>query len=153
MDTNRSGDAEGLVLRRGIAAGFFVIYLAFLLHLTLFRFQMPGVRPNLRPFLTIRHDIRAGGDEFRINILGNLGVFGPIGFVLPTLMGRRTSATRVVGISLGISLAIELLQWRSGVRVADVDDLTLNTLGGAAGYVAWRLARWWFAVPSPDQKA
>ncbi len=44
------------------------------------------------------------------------------------------------GWGLGVSLLIEVLQGISGRRVADVDDVILNTLGGLMGYGCW-LAR------------
>jgi len=132
-------------LRRIIASALLAGHLALLIHLTLFRYGYAGARPNFVPLRTIRHDVRAGGDEFRINILGNLGVFAVGGFLLPTVLGRRRSMGRVVGLCLGFSLLIEALQWRSGLRVADVDDLILNAAGGWLGYLGWVAGRWWFA--------
>ena len=55
----------------------------------------------------------------------------------------RPTAARVAAACLVVSLAIEALQYRSGHRVADVDDLILNVLGGWLGGLAatWALAR------------
>ncbi len=149
-----TADPDRARSRRVVATVLLSAHLALLIHLTLFRFGHPGAESNLFPFLTIRHDIRAGGDEFRINILGNLAAFAPIGFLLPTALGRRGTMGRVVGICFALSLLIETLQWFSGRRVADVDDLILNTAGGWIGHVAWVAGGWWFAEgPRPDQKA
>ena len=52
---------RGFGVRRVIAAIALSAHLALLIHLTLFRFGHDGANSNLFPFLTIRHDIRAGG--------------------------------------------------------------------------------------------
>ena len=101
------------------------------------------------PFQTIRHDIRNGGGEFRVNVLGNLAAFAPMGVLMPMLMGRRSSALRVGAMSFGLSLLIESLQGCSGRRVADVDDLMLNTLGGLIGFGGWVVARRLLRAPTP----
>ncbi len=126
---------------KGIVAGLMVAYLALLIDLTLFRYQVGHADRNLVPFRTIRHDFRAGGEEFRVNILGNLAAFAPLGLLAPVLLGRRASAGRIASGSLAFSLFIESVQGFTGHRVADVDDLILNTLGGLIGYGIWRGGR------------
>jgi len=124
-------------MRKGIASGLLVVYLALLLHLTLFRYHVPHADRNFVPFRAIGHDFRAGGEEFRVNVLGNLAAFVPLGLLAPMLLGPRGSARRVAALAFGLSLLIESIQGCSGHRVADVDDLILNTLGGLIGYGAW----------------
>ncbi len=124
-------------MRKFVAACLLVAYLALLFDLTLFRFLRPGSPMNLVPFRTIRHDLGVGGWELVVNGLGNLVAFAPMGVLPPILLGRRCStAWRVAGLSFGLSLVIEISQGLSGSRVADVDDLTLNTLGGLIGHGA-----------------
>ena len=131
-------DAWGAgALRRAIAAGLLGLYLAFLVHITLFRFLQPRATPNLVPFRTMTHDIRNGGSEFVINFAGNLAAWVPLGMLPPLIWGRRASAWRVAAASFGFSLTIELAQGYSGRRVADVDDLILNTVGGLVGFGMW----------------
>jgi glycopeptide antibiotics resistance protein len=108
-----------------------------LFDLTLVQFPHPGAPPNLVPFATIRHDLCAGGGELLVNGLGNLVAFMPLGFLLRALRGPWMTAGRVGLVGLMLSLLIESLQYRSGRRVADVDDLTLNTLGTLLGYGAY----------------
>jgi glycopeptide antibiotics resistance protein len=124
-------------LRPSKAAVAMAIYLVVFFGLTLAAFQSTGARPNFVPFRTIEHDVRVGGHEFVVNILGNLAAGFPMGWLLPSLLGRRCSWAKVAGAGFLVSLVIEALQGISGKRVADVDDLTLNTVGSLLGYAAW----------------
>ncbi len=118
-----------------------VVYLAVFFGLTLGgRFYQPDARPNFVPFQMIQYDWLRGGQEFVINILGNLAAGFPMGVLLPSLPRRRCSWVKVAGAGFAVSLLIETLQWISGRRCADVDDLILNTLGGLMGYVCWLAA-------------
>ena len=57
-----------------------------------------------------------------------------MGFLPPLIRVRRTAAWQVALFSLALSMSIEVSQYVSGIRWADVDDLILNTLGGMLGY-------------------
>jgi glycopeptide antibiotics resistance protein len=117
-----------------------VAYLMVLFALTLGGFYQPNAPRNFVPFRSIEHDLKAGGFEFLVNFLGNLAAFLPMGWLLPGLLGRSRLALRVVGLSLALSLIVEILQGISGRRVADIDDLILNTAGGLIGYGLWLVA-------------
>ncbi|MDB5351631.1 MAG: glycopeptide antibiotics resistance protein [Planctomycetota bacterium] len=124
-------------MKRVIAAVLLGIYLIVLLDLTLFQFPQPGAHANFVPFRSISRDLRHGGWEMIINFVGNLAVFLPLGLLPPTLSRRWCSPLRIALISLFLSALIESLQYLSGRRVADVDDLILNVLGGLLGYGVW----------------
>ena len=118
-------------------------YLALLFDLTMLRFHQPQPVWNFVPGLTILHDFRKGGIEFVINFLGNLAAFLPFGFLLPICLGSRWDrAGRVALASFGLSLLVEVSQGVMGTRVADVDDLTLNTVGGLIGFGSYRVGLW-----------
>ena len=53
-------------------------------------------------------------------------------------MEKFESFLRVFLTGLGMSLVNELLQLFT-FRAVDIDDLLMNTLGAAAGYLIWRL--------------
>ena len=129
-------------MQRILAAKMIVAYLMVLFALTLGGFYQPNAPRNFVPFRSIEHDLRAGGFEFVVNFLGNLVAFVPMGWLLPSLLGRRWLALRVAGLSLALSLLVEVLQGISGRRVADVDDVILNTLVGLLGYGFWLVAEW-----------
>lgn len=92
---------------------------------------------NLTPFATLRLFYRAGGTAAKINLLGNLLVFVPLG-LLPPIIWKKLRRF-VPGILPGFlfSLTVECLQYFTG-RSVDIDDLLLNTLGAAAGWLLWR---------------
>ena len=66
----------------------------------------------------------------------NVVMFLPFGFLVP-LMRRQAALPAVAAGGLGFSLLIELSQLLSH-RGTDVDDLIMNTLGAAMGYLLYR---------------
>ena len=114
--------------------------------------SVPGFlqgRVNLIPFTVFADTRRAVAEGntayFLINFLGNIGMFVPIGFLVPLLWrGQGLGRTALVGFLC--SLAIELCQLLLP-RGTDVDDLWLNTLGAALGYgLFWICGRLWPAL-------
>jgi glycopeptide antibiotics resistance protein len=124
-------------VKRAIPAVLLGGYVLFILDVTLLRFAHPGADWNLVPFRSMAHDLRNGGEELVVNFVGNLAVFAQQGFLLGWNLGPRGSSVRVAAICLAFSGAIELLQYASGRRVADIDDVILNVAGGLFGYLAW----------------
>jgi glycopeptide antibiotics resistance protein len=101
---------------------------------------------NPVPFATLAFQLDDGLSRFEMRqILGNLllplGIYGPIG------SARLRSVVAVGLLAAAVSTLIELAQlavataYGFPVRVADVDDVLLNTLGALAGYAMWRLWR------------
>ena len=109
----------------------FCIYCITLLNLTgifTLRYSLNGTFSyNLVPFV---------GSSI-VPILLNFTLFFPLGFLLPFII-RSCSRNwkKVVAICGFTSLAIELLQLFGG-RYAEVEDLLINTLGGASGYIIY----------------
>lgn len=122
-----------------IAYGLTLFYLTLVLHTTP-RLPAEG-RLNLVPGRTITIFQRKGGREMVVNNVGNLAAFLPLGMLLPIMYAGRMNAWRV-GLAAGcVSLLIETLQFASGRRVADLDDLLLNTLGGLLGFLLFQMFR------------
>ncbi len=71
---------------------------------------------------------------FIVNFVGNIVMFFPIGFFVPLLW--RSSFKKTVLIGALCSLTIEILQLPQP-RCSDLDDLWLNTLGAAIGYLIY----------------
>lgn len=123
-------------------------YGLFLFEITQRRFLSASARPNFVPLRTMIHDWRAGGRDFVVDFLGNLGVFVPVGALLPLAWPRPWTAWQIGLIGAILSLAIEAGQFASGRRIADVDDLLLNTAGAVIGYALQRRFR-----PHPPRDA
>ncbi len=96
---------------------------------------------NLVPLATIRafwlHGTRS---QNLINLAGNVGMFVPLGLLTPALWKRWRAWWRTVLLCAGCSLFIECFQLFIG-RSVDVDDVILNTLGGAIGYLLFALGQ------------
>ena len=71
------------------------------------------------------------------NIL-NMIMMMPFGFLLSLIWQNWRGFGKVVLAGFGFSLLIEVLQLFN-TRLSDVDDLIMNTLGAAAGYLIWIL--------------
>lgn len=140
-------------MRRSLLTALFGGYVLVLLDLTLLRFPQPGAFPNFVPFGTIGHYLHIGGREMWLNVVGNLAAFVPLGLLLPMFRDEWRSLPCAGAFSLAVSLLIESLQYISGQRVADVDDLLLNTLGGILGYLAFAVLRRVFSAPALSQPA
>ena len=70
-------------------------------------------------------------------MLGNIGIFVPIGF-FTALLWRKPRWWRSLLAGFGCSCFIELVQPYIG-RCGDVDDILLNTAGALLGYILYRL--------------
>jgi glycopeptide antibiotics resistance protein len=100
-------------------------------------------RPQLVPIWNLVMNLRDGDRALATlaGAAGNVALFLPLGFLLPLLAPRLDRLWRTVGTGLALSAAIELSQVAfPGVRRADVNDVLLNTLGAAVGFLAYRLA-------------
>jgi glycopeptide antibiotics resistance protein len=123
-----------MTLRRAVVLLVLATYVAFLLDLAWLQFPSRDPVPNLVPLRSIIDDWSKGGRGFVVNFLGNIAAFVPIGMIPPLARPRRPSLGQAALFSLSLSIMIEAVQYSSGRRIADVDDLLLNTAGGILGY-------------------
>ncbi len=75
-----------------------------------------------------------------VNILGNILIFVPIGFMVSVLTPQPHKGWLAFVIGLAISLTIEIVQLSFVIRVFDVDDLILNSAGAWLGFLVFLLA-------------
>ena len=109
---------------------------------------------NAVPLATLRIQLADGITPFELrNIVGNVLLLLPLGIYGPILTPRLRSLPAILLVAAGLSAFIELGQlavataYGFPVRVADVDDVVLNTLGVLVGYLVWRA---WSASGSVD---
>jgi len=110
---------------------------------------MPGIelRPKLAT-LTCSSPQLPNGSNARFfclyNAKGNVLLFFPLGVLIP-LIWRRLRFWNVVLIASAVSLSIETLQYVSTVwgsyRLADINDVILNTLGACVGLIVVSVLR------------
>ncbi|MGM9520944.1 MAG: VanZ family protein [Oscillospiraceae bacterium] len=128
-----------------------MLYLLFLQRLHVLAVQ---VRPywesvrisvNFMPFRTIRQlagIIKSSSNSYLVwfsirNIVGNIVMFIPLGFLLPCLFARqRRFLMLLLTVVCGI-LCVEIVQALTLLGSGDVDDLILNVFGAAMGYGFW----------------
>ena len=77
----------------------------------------------------------------RVNIIGNIAMFIPIGFIWPLVFRKLDTHLKVIAAGVVYSLLIEIVQIPIYGRLTDVDDLILNSLGYLIGYGMYLLAK------------
>lgn len=89
---------------------------------------------SMVPFQEIQRGLDHRGSRARINLVGNIALFVPLGFTIAFLVRNGFWARLgLAGISgLVLSCAIEVTQYSFG-RIADIDDVILNTSGALVG--------------------
>ena len=96
---------------------------------------------NLRLFKEIsrfcRYRHTLGIESVIVNLIGNVFAFSPLGFFLPCLNEKYRNILRIILLGFEFSLTVELLQLITRAGIFDVDDLFMNTLGAAIGYVVY----------------
>lgn len=132
---------------------FFVIYMVLALYFMFFSETLDRTmvsdqyRYNLTLFKEIKRfwDMRYnyGWNVTIVNLLGNVVCFMPFGFLLPTISKKKAlkNIFSVTFLAMIFSLFIESAQLVTKVGAFDVDDIFLNTLGGALGYISMKLTK------------
>lgn len=113
------------------------LYLSFVLYFTLmpvitsipFVLNHPYEPMNLVPFI----DVSARRGDFFRQVVLNLGMTIPFGFLFPLTQNRTAAFSRTIAFCFLMSLGIELLQPFFD-RHSDITDLITNVMGGMLGY-------------------
>ncbi|MBQ1821205.1 MAG: VanZ family protein [Clostridia bacterium] len=99
-------------------------------------------RLHLCPGDSFLFALQYDGGLWSSQVMWNVCLFMPLGALLPCVfVPLRSGAWKTVLICLLLSLSIETMQFFIG-RVADMDDLIANTLGGAFGRALYTVAAW-----------
>lgn len=112
----------------------FVGYMAIILSVTILR-GIGGYREwNLHLFRAWREAWNNYSVKNWANVLLNVAMFVPLGFLLPLLGRRFRKWYWAIPAGFAVSLVIELVQLAIGRGICDVDDLFANTLGAVIGF-------------------
>lgn len=99
---------------------------------------------NLKPFATINQFLQFeqfNTDIWIINILGNIGVFIPLGILIPLAFEKKfIKSFYIFFISI---FSLELIQLLSRRGSFDIDDMILNSLGFVCGYGIFIIISTW----------
>ncbi len=127
----------------------FIAYLALLVYFLFFAESFGRASENreyaynlelfkeIKRFYVYREQL--GVKAFILNVVGNVVAFMPCGFFLPIVSRRGRKWYNAVMLCFCLSLCVETAQLIWKVGSFDVDDLLLNTLGGALGYLVNRI--------------
>lgn len=104
---------------------------------------------NLTPLFTIRNYLQvvlyrtndAVFGHCLINLLGNILLFIPIGFLLPKLWKTMRNFFIFIIFVLLLILLVELTQLFTLLGSFDVDDIILNLTGMIIGYLIWAISK------------
>ncbi len=95
---------------------------------------------NLIPFKTIM--VFIGGGNFSShdasNIFGNIVLFIPLGVYVRAIWKRGGHLKSLLTVILTVA-AVEIIQYAFGLGAGDIDDVILNSIGGAIGITAYML--------------
>ena len=111
----------------------FIVYILCLFHVVTFQDNNYGVS-NFVPFKEIfRYSI--GSDKFMKNVIGNIMLFIPYGFLSSYFLNNKKLGVMTV-LTLVTTLTIETVQYYIG-RVFDIDDVILNLVGSTIGFLVF----------------
>ncbi len=136
--------------KRVISAFFLIAYFALLIKVIVFK-DLPTIRighlmlkfggteasrpANFVPFKTILPYLFGykGWIIAGINIIGNIMLLVPVGFLLPLVFQNMTWKKSLV-FAVIVPMVIEILQTVLRVGIFDIDDVILNALGVMVGF-------------------
>jgi glycopeptide antibiotics resistance protein len=135
--------------RRWIPVAALVAYSAILIRVVVFK-AMPVIRigrmrfrfsgqhtgpPNLQPFRSLTSYLHGGPGHLisMVNLVGNIALFIPVGF-LASWIYRRMTWPKALMLAVAVGLVIEGMEAVFRVGIFDVDDVILNALGVVIGF-------------------
>lgn len=110
-------------------------YLIGLVYITVIRGSISGWRNiNLHLFRAWREAWNTFSEKHWLNVLLNIGMFVPLGVLLPLLSKKLRKWYWMLPAGLLTTLGIEIIQYITCKGLCDVDDLFANALGAMIGY-------------------
>ena len=113
-------------------------------------------KANFKPFATIKlfYQSRRMNIEYKMeNLLGNILLFIPLGFLLPLLVKRFRNIFLIVLTGFLLSLFYECTQLLTGIGIFDVDDMILNSFGTLIGAVIFYVLNKLFSSSFAEKKS
>lgn len=125
---------------RKIASALLGIFFGLLIYLTVInRLTSLYYKNLLEPFWSYK-EILLGNMQYVPEILGNIAMFVPIGFLCAVIFANK-KILPVILSGFAFSLCIELCQLLFHKGSFEIDDLFNNTLGAVIGFLLYLLLR------------
>ena len=109
--------------------------------LGVYHFTGAGTLYDIKRFIFIPELINLIPFSNEIDIVAyvlNIVLFVPLGLLAPMIWQKSDRLTSILGVGLGFTLLIEVSQLLN-FRSTDIDDVILNVLGAAVGFVIYKL--------------
>ena len=126
----------------------FVIYCALMIILLLGRPMAAARDISFIPFATTQKFFKmigkgdpAGIAVALMNLLGNIIMFVPAGYMMPCIFRTQRKFWVFILTFAGIIIVMETLQYFTARGTADIDDLIFNLAGGTAGFYLGKLLK------------
>ena len=162
MERGRVSNKKKEIIRNGMIV-LFVAYIVLLFLVLLFKYpttmvsdtiakwssgeELVRMTPQFVPFETVVayvKNVHSFNDWFIKNLVCNLIMFVPYGFLIPTFWKEGShKGIQIVISGCILSILIEILQYITAFGQMDIDDVILNTLGVVIGYELFRLIKYW----------
>jgi len=136
---NKRYEHKNALKKRVTLVALSMIHIAIVLYITLIN-RIPGERRHmLTPFWEIRNVINGTERNFYTGqIIGNLLMLMPTGFLLPSIVEKRMVRWYHVTVSaLIFSIFIEITQYITGRGLMEFDDVFNNTVGSMIGFAVY----------------
>ena len=78
---------------------------------------------------------------FLLNVVGNVLIFIPFGFILPIIGKKKANIFKTLLITVVFVFVIECVQFALNVGSFDVDDILLNSIGSLIGHIIFLVFR------------
>ena len=149
--------------KRSLALIILAVYVALIINVLVFK-NLPVIRigsmmfafggthngpPNFIPFKTVLRYMNGEKGLLipTMNILGNIVLLVPVGWLLP-IVGKRITWKKSIAVAIATGLGIEGMQALLHVGIFDVDDVLLNATGVVLGYITYH----WLSSLPPKQR-
>ncbi|WP_300675720.1 VanZ family protein [Soonwooa sp.] len=129
----------------GPLLGFYTLFLLYMMFYGCGRIAGPVGYLQIHPFRTINifFNSKVEAQHFAVNIIGNIVVFMPFGWMGLLSQKYFSFPKLLIGFPIAITI-IELTQFWTHRGTADVDDLFLNTVGMILGYLLYSLVKFFY---------
>ena len=133
---------------REVMITIFFIYFLILINLTICKMGMLQISfqhrfyINYIPFvetINMFKDNFMGIGNAIYNVVGNVLLFVPLGFLIPLLFKKKNKIFNIALYGFYASLAIEFIQLFTPINLTDIDDIIFNTLGAVLGFFIFNL--------------
>lgn len=120
--------------KRLILYGISIVYAVVLLGAVFLNRSGLYGKVNLQLFSSYKEAYNTMQMSLFRNIVLNILLFAPLGFLLPIYSDKLKKAYKVVGIGLAVTVIIEIIQYITKLGIFEIDDILNNTLGTLIGY-------------------